>query len=283
MIGQVAGEGRGQLPGAADGNGPAALLAPERLRVREHPRAGFIGRLEDLEGHPQQEGLDVPAFELMLHHLHRGQLPAPGPDPALGMPGQHLVQRRPEPDRRELGLAEDVFHLVVLVEQAEVGGRVGPGEPGHLLGRAVPVQPHGQLLAVRERHVLHRIGLRVAQAVVGGQAELVVAQRRVDADHRVPGGAGIDAEPGQQQFLGGCPAARDGPRVQDQAAVAGLGQVAGGEQAVVPGSRHHDVGVVGHPRPPFCCRSRCRKPGRKTLRRETRRKLAANHCIPLRS
>ena len=125
----------------------------------------------------------MPAFELMLHHLHRGQLPPPGPDPTLRMPGQHLVQRRPEPDRRELGLAEDVFDLVVLVEQAEVGGRVRLGEPGHLLGRPVPVQPHGELPAVRERDLLHRIWLGVAQAVPGRQAELIADEM----DQQQPG------------------------------------------------------------------------------------------------
>ena len=252
VVGQVPGEGRGQLPGPADRDRPAALLAAERLRVGQHPRAGLVARLEDLEGHPEQERLDVPALELMPDHLHRGQLPPPCPDLPPRMLGEPALQRRPESHRGELGLAEDVLDLVVLVEQAEVGGGVRLGEPGHLLGGPVPVQPHGELLAVRERDVLHRIGLGVTQAVAGGQAELVAAQRRVDPDHRVPGRAGVDAEPGQQQLLGGRPAAGDRPCVQDQAPVAGLGQVAGGEQAVMPGPRHHDVGVVSrHPRPAF--------------------------------
>ncbi len=252
VVGQVAGQGGGQLPGPADRDGPAALLAAERLGVGQHPRARLIARLEDLEGHPEQERLDVPALELVPHHLHRGQLPPPGPDLPLGMLGEPLLQRRPEPHRGELGLAEDVLHLVVLVEQAEVGGRVRLGEAGHLLGRPVPVQPHGELLAVRERHVLHRVGLGVAQAVVGGQAELVAGSAPGLTRIIVCPVAQVSMpNPGSSSSSVAAPPPGIGPRVQDQAAVAGLGQVARGEQAVVPGPRHHDVGVVGHPRPAF--------------------------------
>ena len=262
MVGQVAGERGGQLPGAADRDGPAALLAAERLRVGQHPGARLVHRLEHLERHPEQERLDVPAGELVLHHLHRGQLPPPGPDPAARVLVQPGLQRRAVPDRGELGLAEDVLDLVILVQQPEVGLRVGGREPGYLVRRPVPVQPHGQLPAVRESHLLHRVRLGVAQPVVRGQPELVMQQRRVDPDHRVPGGAGVDAETGQQQLLGGRPAAGHRPRVQDQAPVPRLGQVARGEQAVVPRPGHHDVGIaVGHAQP---------LPG-----------PPANHCIPV--
>ena len=192
------------------------------------------------------------------HDLDRGQLPPPGPDTAARVLGQPLVQRRPRPHRGELRLGEDVLDLVVVGQQPPVGHRVGGREAGHLLGGPLGVQPHGELPPVREGHLLDRVRLGVAQAVIGGQAQLVAAEHRVDPDHGVPGGAGVDAEPGQQQFLGGGPAAGNVPGVQHQAAVARLGQVAGREQAVVPGSGHHDVGVLGHRRP---CPSR-----------------AANHC-----
>jgi len=49
--------------------------------------------------------------------------------------------------------------------------------------------------------------------------------------------------PGSSSSSVGGAAAWDVPRVQDQAAVPRLGQIAGGEQAVVPGARHHDIRV----------------------------------------
>ena len=51
---------------------------------------------------------------------------------------------------------------VVFVQQPAVGDRVGGGEARHLLDRALAVQPHGELLTVGERDLLHRVGLGVA-------------------------------------------------------------------------------------------------------------------------
>ena len=250
MVLQVPGHRRGEARRPADGDGPASLLAAECLLVGQYPRAGRVQWLKHLVGHPQQERLDVPAGKLVLDHLHRRQLAAARPDPPPRVFGEHLLQRWPVAHRGELPPAEQGFDLVVVVEQTAVGGGVLAAEPGHLLGRALPVEPHGELLAVRECHLFHRVRLHVPQPVVGDEPQFVVQQRRVDPDHGVAGGAGVDAEPGQQQLLGGRTAARDAPGVKHQAAVARLGQIAGGEQAVVPRSGDHDVGA-GHAWPHF--------------------------------
>ena len=250
MVLQVPGHRRGEARRPADRDGPASLLAAECLLVGQYPGAGRVQRLEHLVGHPQQERLDVPAGKLVLDHLHRRQLAAACPDPPPRVLGEHLLQRRPVAHRGELPPAEGGLDLVVVVEQATVGNGVLAGEPRHLLGGAFPVEPHGELLAVGKGHLLHRVRLHVAQPVVGDEPQFVVQQRRVDPDHGVAGGAGVDAEPGQQQFLGGRTAAGDAPCVKHQAAVPRLGQVAGGEQAVVSRSGDHDVGA-GHCLPHF--------------------------------
>ncbi len=54
------------------------------------------------------------------------------------------------------------------------------------------------------------------------------------------------AEAGQRQFLGDDITAGDAPPLQHQAAVTGLREIRGGNQAVVPGARDHDIELVGH-------------------------------------
>ena len=85
------------------------------------------------------------------------------------MLGQAGVQGRTEADRGELRPAEDRLHLAVLIQQAKVRGGIGGGEPGDLRRSAVPVEPHGELIAVWERDVSDRIGIDIAQPVVGDQ------------------------------------------------------------------------------------------------------------------
>jgi len=127
-----------------------------------------------------------------------------------------------------------------------VGGGVRHAEPGDLRRGSRPVQPHGELLTVGERHVGHRVRVEVAETVIPAETEFVRGQQGVDPDQRVPGRAAVDGVPGEQEFLGGRAAAGNVPRVEDQALVSGLGQVAGGDQAVVPGSGNDDIGVRAH-------------------------------------
>ena len=259
VVGQVAGQRRGELPRPADRDRPAALLAAERLLVGQHAGAGHIHRLEHLERHPEQEGLDVAAGELVLDHLHRRQLPPPRPDHAARVLGEHRVQRRAEADRGELRPAEDGLDLVILVEQPAVGGGIRPAEARHLLDGALAVQPHGELLAVGEGDLLHRVGLGIAEAVVGDEPELVGQQRRVDPDHGVAGGAGVDAETGQQRA----------PRWPRRRRGCAGRRAPGSGTPPSPGSTRR-AGCCARPRPP-----RCRRPRSwaRSLFRHT-----ANHC-----
>jgi hypothetical protein len=78
-------------------------------------RSGFVHELEDLERHPEEESLDVPAGEFVPDHVDGTELTPPHPDLALRMVGEHLVQRGAEPHRGELRTAEDRLDLVVLV------------------------------------------------------------------------------------------------------------------------------------------------------------------------
>ncbi len=109
---------------------------------------------------------------------------------------------------------------------------VGGGEPGHLRGGPVPVSPQGPE-PVRQRHLLHRVGLRVPSPL-GGQPQLVMQQARVSLHHGVPGSAGVDAEAGQ--ISSSRPPRGTGRGVQ----VPGLGQAAPSN----PGPSDHDVRVA---------------------------------------
>ena len=164
-------------------------------------------------------------------------------NPAARVLRQPLVERRAEAHRGELRVAERRLHLVVVGEQATVRPRVVLAEAGDLTDRPLLVQPHRELLAIGERHVGHRVWVDVAQTVVLPEAELVPGQQGVHPDQGVPGGAGVDLVAGEQDLLRSRPAARDVPRVENQAPVAGLGQVAGGDQAVVPGSGNDNIRV----------------------------------------
>jgi hypothetical protein len=160
--------------------------------------------------------------------------------------GEALLERRPEAGRRERRRAEDALDLVVVGERPAICVGVGARERRDLLARALEVHPHREVAAVREGDVRERVGDEVLEAVVAQEAELVVEQQRVRLDERVAGRARVDLVAGQQQLLGGGAAAGDRPRVEHEALVAGLREIGGGDQAVVPSARDDHVGGPGH-------------------------------------
>ena len=89
------------------------------------------------------------------------------------------------------------------------------------------------------------LGMDVFQPVVG-EPELVVPHHRAVLQDHMRGAAGVVAEARQRQLLGDDIAAEDRAALQHQAAVAGLGQIGRGHQAVVPRARDDDVETVGH-------------------------------------
>ena len=60
--------------------------------------------------------------------------------------------------------------------------------------------------------------------------------------------AGVVPEARQGQLLGDAVAARDRPPFQHEAAVSGLGEIGGRDQAVVACAGNHDVELFGHVR-----------------------------------
>ncbi len=136
--------------------------------------------------------------------------------------------------------------LVELGEVAPVRVGVARREARDLLERPVEVEPVRERLAVREDDVGDRVGIDVREAVLRLEAELVVAQHRVRLDQRVPGRARVEAEARDRQLLGRGGAARDRPRVEDEHLVPRLGQIARGDQAVVPAARDDDVRGRAH-------------------------------------
>ena len=185
-------------------------------------------------------------LELAPDHVPGADRVAAQPDPPAGVLEQHLLQARPEPRRRVARAAVDQLDLVVLGHHPPVGLGVVLREARDLLAGALEVHPLRDLLSIRQGHVGHRVGLEVLEAVVGVQAQLVVGQQRVDPDERVAGRAAVDPVAGADQLLGRGAAAGDRAGVEHQALVAGLGQVGGGDQAVVPAPGHHDVRRRAH-------------------------------------
>jgi len=102
-----------------------------------------------------------------------------------------------------------------------------------------------QIGAVRERKVHHDLRMDVFESVVA-EPEFVVAQHRTILDHDVSRSARVVLEAGKRQFLRHAIAAHHRPSLQHQAAVAGLGQIGGGDQAVVPGTRDDDIESIRH-------------------------------------
>ncbi len=202
---------------AAARHAPAALLAAEHERVRQRSGARLVERLKRLPRHPEHERLDVTVLELVPHHVPRAhRVDAQPPAPARQL-RQALLERGAEAHRGEAAGAVRALHGVVVREQPAVALGVARREARDLLAGAIEVEPHAHLLAVRERHVRHRIGLDVLEPVVRVQPELVVRQQRIHADQRVAGGAGVHAEAGQQRLLRGRASAGHRPRVEDHA------------------------------------------------------------------
>ncbi len=235
-----------ERPRAAARDRPAAPLPTEDDRVGVDARAGGIERHECLEGLPDHERADVPVLELASDHVPRRDRVAPQPDASARVVEQHLLQRRAEARRRDACPTEDALDLVVLGDEAPVSLRIPPRESRQLLAGPVEVEPHRQLLAVRERDVSDRVRLEVLEAIVGVQPELVVHKQRVHADDRVSCRAGVDPVAGAEQLLGRGAASWNRAGIEDEALVAGLREVRRRDEAVVAAPRHYDVRGLRH-------------------------------------
>src|ERR1035437_3524209 len=80
-----------------------ALLPAEDERVGQQAGAGHVHRLVGLEGHPEHEGLDVAAAELVPDDVPRRQDAPPLPDPAARVLGQPRIHRGDDAARWKLG------------------------------------------------------------------------------------------------------------------------------------------------------------------------------------
>ena len=185
-------------------------------------------------------------LELAPDHVPGRDRVAPQPDPSARVFEQHLLERGAEAGRRHARAAEDPLDLVVLADHAPVGLGVPLREASDLVAGAVEVEPHRELLSVREGHVPDRVRLEVLEPVVRVEPELVVQEQRVHADDRVPGRAGVDLVSGSEQLFGGGAASRYRTRIEDDAFVAGCREVSSSDKAVVAGAGHDDVGCVRH-------------------------------------
>ena len=194
--------------GPAARDGPAASLAAEDDRVGVDAGACGVHGDERLERLPEHERLDVAILELAPDHVPRRDRVAAQPDAPARVLEQHLLERGPEAGRRHARAPEDALHLVVLGDEAPVRVGVRRREARDLLAGAVEVEPHRQLLPVREGDVPDGVGLEVLEPVVGVQPELVVHEQRVHADDRVARGARVDPVAGPEQLLGRGAAAR---------------------------------------------------------------------------
>ena len=200
----------GQRAGAAARDRPAAPLAAEDDRVRVDPRAGGVHGHERLERLPDHECLNVAVLELAPDHV-------PGAEIALrrsqmrprGCSSSISSSDGPKPGGVTRARPKIPLTSSYSRDQAPVRLGVAAREARDLVAGPVEVEPHRELLAVRERHVPDRIGLEVLEPVVGVEAELVVHQQRIHADDRVAGRAGVDPVAGPEQLLGRRAAARD--------------------------------------------------------------------------
>ena len=235
-----------QRAGSSVRDRPAAPLPAEDDRVGVDPGARRVHRHERLERLPDQERLHMPVLELAPNHVPRRDCVAPQPDTPARVLEQHFLQRRAEPRRRHARASEDPLHLVVLGDEAPVGVGVPRREARDLLPCAFQVEPHRELLLVRERHMADGVGLEITQPVVRVEPELVVREHRTHADNRVPGRAGVDLVARAEQLLRGRAAAGYGACVEDQALVAGLREVRRSDEAVVASPCDHDVSGVRH-------------------------------------
>ncbi len=121
---------------------------------------------------------------------------------------------------------------------------VGTGVPGaelrELGAGPLLVAPHGEPGPVGERQVHDGIGVHVLKAVFG-QAKLVAGEHRAGLDEVMRGRARIVPEAGQGQFLRAGVPADVLTRFEHHAGQPCLGQVGGGNQAVVSRAGHDHV------------------------------------------
>ncbi len=121
---------------------------------------------------------------------------------------------------------------------------VAVGPTGELGARRVEVGVHDQHVATGLREDHRGIGGEVAQAVVGDQAELVVADQGVVLDQHVRAAARVVREARKGQLLGAGVPADGRPGLEHQDLEPGLGQVRRADQRVVAGADHHDLGAL---------------------------------------
>ena len=137
------------------------------------------------------------------------------------------------------------LELVPLAEERQVGVGVARREPADLVGRAGAVPPHGDARPVLERHHQRGVGEDVPQAVPP-ELQLVVAHERVRLDQDMGARTGVVPEARQRQLLGDGVAAEQLARLEHDHAEPRPGEICRRDQAVVPGPRDHDVGLIPH-------------------------------------
>ena len=132
-------------------------------------------------------------------------------------------------------------------EQPQVGLAVRGVQAGQLGGGRVAVAGHDDRVAVGQGQDDGRIGVDVAQAVLG-QPQLVVPDDRVGLDQHVRAGAGVVPEARQRELLGHGVAADVRLLLEDDDLEPGRGEVGRPDQAVVAGADDDDVrAVCAHP------------------------------------
>ena len=179
--------------------------------------------------------LEIVADDIPTRHRDAAQ-----PLLAVGMFGEALVDRLAPTDRRIGDGVEDRLDRVVVGDHAPIRGGILPGELGELVAGPVDVVVLRQIGAVRERKVHHDLGMNVFQSVLS-EPELVVAQHRAVLDHDMGRSARVVLEARKRQLLRDAIAAHNRPALQHQTAIARLGEIGGGDQAVVPGTRDDDI------------------------------------------
>ena len=239
------GERARERPRPALGHAPAPALTAMDQRICKPSRHRPFRRDHGLERHPQHERAAMIVLEIVADDIPTRHRNAAQPFLAVGMFGEALVDRLAPTDRRVGDGVEDRLDRVVVGDHAPVRGGILPGELGELVARSVDVVVLRQIGAVRERNVHHDLGMNVFQSVVA-EPELVVAQHRAILDHDMGRSARVVLEARKRQLLRDAIAAHDRPALQHQTAIARLGEIGGGDQAVVPGTRDDDIEPIRH-------------------------------------
>jgi hypothetical protein len=131
-----------------------------------------------------------------------------------------------------------------LLDQLAERRRVGCGPAPDLVDRALQVAVDHEAVAVGLGEDGRRVGVYVLQSPLRGESELVVDQQRVGLDQYVRGRAGVVRESRQRELLGHGVATGQWTCLQDDDAQPRLGEVAGADEAVVPGADDDDVRLI---------------------------------------